>query len=189
MSVRETRQRSEGPTSQSPRAAQALIEALASEQAARDAAQAAQQAVGQAGSSTEVKVESRRELATKRILVWLLFAAIFGLMPVFAVAIKEALSPDGFHIAGAVRNGDVFIVSAVLAAGALGELIAAASKGMNFWGAILAGFFTLAAFAGNTVAYVYAGTAPANAVVTASYWVFPLTLLASGICVWTAAYS
>lgn len=178
---------SEGPTnlrsssSLTPAEAALLVASL-------QAVQAAEQAAGRAGSSTEVRVEPRRNVATKRILVWLLFAAIFGLMPVFAVAIKEALSPDGFHIAGAVRNGDVFIVAAVLAAGVLGELIAAASKGMNFWGAILDGFFTLAAFAGNTVAYVYAGSAPATTVVTTSYWVFPVTLLASGVCVWTAAY-
>jgi hypothetical protein len=169
-------------------AAEDMVASLASHQAAEAAVQAAGQHTVNVGSPTVVKLDSRRSIATKRILVWLLFAGIFGLMPIFAVAIKEALSPGGFHIIGAIRNGDVFIVSAVLAAGALGELIAAASKGMNFFGAILAGFFTLAVFAGNTVAYVYAGAAPASTLVTASYWVFPVTLAASGICVWTAAY-
>ena len=138
-----------GPTSQSSR-----TEVVSGEDwlalASRQAAQAAAQVTGHADSSTAVTVESRRNVAVKRIVVWLLFAAIFGLVPVFAIAIKEALSPHAFQIAAAVKNGDVFIVCAVLAAGALGELIAAASKGKSFFGAVLGGFVTLAAFASET---------------------------------------
>jgi hypothetical protein len=43
--------------------------------------------------SSDVKVESRRKSTTKRVLVWLLFGAFFGLMPLFAVTLKEVFSP------------------------------------------------------------------------------------------------
>jgi hypothetical protein len=147
-------------------------------------ATAVENALGSAG----VIVESRQRIMVKRILVWLLFGAIFGLMPLFAVGIKEAFSKNGFNIDQLLQGGDLFIVAAVLAAGALGELLAAASKGMNFYAAIIAGFFCLAAFAGDTIAFLVAGSAPASEVATASLWFFPLTLLTSGLCVGTAAY-
>ena len=138
--------------------------------------------------SAEVRVESRRKVASKRLVVWLLFGAIFGLMPLFAVSIQEAFSKSGFDIDQLLKHGDLFIASAVLSAGAIGELLAAASRGMSFYLAVIAGFFCLAAFAGDTIAFVVAGSAPPAEVATASLWFFPLTLLASGLCVGTAAY-
>lgn len=138
--------------------------------------------------SSDVKVESRRKNAAKRVLVWLLFGAIFGLMPLFAVTLKEVFSPTGFKIDELLKNGDLFIVSAVLAAGAIGELLAAASRGMSFYLAVISGFFCLITFAGDTIAYVVAGSAPPAEVTTASLWFFPVTLLASGLCIGTAAY-
>lgn len=140
--------------------------------------------------SSVTKVESRHRSATKRVLVWLLFGAVFGLMPLFAVSLKEAFTPAGFNIDTLLKSGDLFIVSAVLSAGALGELIAAASKGgMSFYFVVFSGFFCLAAFAGDTIAYVVASNATPSEVAIASLWCFPLTLLASGLCVGTAAYS
>ena len=141
-------------------------------------------------SPTTVIRTKRHKEAVRRVVVWLLFGAIFGLMPLFAVTLKESFSPDGFSMEELLKNGDLFIVSAVLAAGALGELLAAASRGaMNFYFAIFSGFSCLATFAGDTIAYVVASTASPAEVATASLWFFPLTLLASGLCVGTAAYS
>lgn len=138
--------------------------------------------------SSDVKVESRRKTTAKRVLVWLLFGAVFGLMPLFAVTIKEEFSPVGFNLDELLKNGDLFIVSAVLAAGAIGELLAAASRGMSFFLSIISGFFCLMTFAGDTIAYVVAGSGSPAEVATASLWFFPVTLLASGLCVGTAAY-
>jgi hypothetical protein len=82
-------------------------------------------------------------------------------MPFFAVSLKETFSPTGFNIDNLLKDGDLFIVSAVLSAGAMGELIAAAAKGgMSFYFAIFSGLFCLATFAGDTIAYVVAANAP-----------------------------
>lgn len=157
----------------------------------------ASEAVGSASSVADVeettappelKVESRRALVSKRLIVWVLFGAFFGLMPLFAVGLKEVFSPSGFHIDNVLKNGDLFIVSAVLAAGALGELLAAASRGLSFFAAVVAGFFCLVTFAGDTIAYLVAGSASTSEIVIASLWFFPITLLASGLCVGMAAY-
>lgn len=90
--------------------------------------------------SEDLVVESRSMLATKRLIVWLLFGAVFGLMPLFAVALKEVFSSGGFHITNVLKNGDLFIVSAVLAAGAIGELLAATTRGLSSFIAVIAGF-------------------------------------------------
>jgi hypothetical protein len=136
----------------------------------------------------EVKTESRGRLATKRILVWALFGAFFGLMPLFARMLQEIFSPVGFSIDELLMNGELFIVSAVLSAGALGELLAAASKGMGYFVAVLTGFFCLATFAANTIAFVVATSASPGQVTVGSLYLFPFSLLSSGVCVWTAAY-
>jgi hypothetical protein len=96
-----------------------------------------------ADASAVIRVESRRVIAVKRLIVWLLFGAFFGLMPLFAVALKEMLSPGGYHIDSILKNGELFIVCAVLSAGAIGELLAAASRGLSFFVAVVAGFFAL----------------------------------------------
>jgi hypothetical protein len=137
--------------------------------------------------AAEVSVKSRREIVKKRIVVWLLFGAIFGLMPLFALALKEVLSPAGFSIDSILKNGDLFIISAVLSAGALGELLAAGSLSGGL-AVILSGFFCLACFAGNTIAYVTAGGATASQIAVVSIWFFPPTLIVSAICVGMAAY-
>ena len=132
-------------------------------------------------------VNSRRQVAGKRVLVWLLFGAIFGLFPLFAVALKEVLSPGGFHIDSILASGDLFIISAVLSAGALGELIAASSKELELM-VILAGFFCFVCFAGNTLAFAFAGAAKPSQIITLCAWFFPATLIASASCVGRAAY-
>ena len=109
-------------------------------------------------------------------------------MPLLAVSLKEILSPTGFSIDDVLKHGDLFVVSAVLAAGALGELLAAVSRGPRFYLVVLAGFFGLLTFGADTFAYMAATTARADEVAVISIWLFALTLLASASCVWTAAY-
>lgn len=145
-------------------------------------------AAGRPTEQAELKEESRRKIAAKRILVWLLFGAVFGLMPLFAVMIKELLSPEGLRFSTVLNGGDLFIVSAVLSAGALGELLASTGEKSDFI-VIISGFFCLACFAGNTLAFVFASNARTSEIVILSLWFFPATLLASASCVGTAAYS
>lgn len=137
----------------------------------------------------QVVIESRHSIATKKITVWLLFGAVFSLTPLFALAMKELLGGD-YTFFGLLKHGDAFIVAAVLAAAAMGELLAAALRGgLNYFAAIVAGFFCLALFAGNTIAYMVAASGAKTSVVAlCSLWFFPLTVLASGSCITTAAY-
>lgn len=158
-----------------------------------DAPEDTSNALAVTGTSThpkkrgKVRVKSRRQVAGKRVLVWLLFGAIFGLFPLFAVALKEVLSPGGFHIDSILASGDLFIISAVLSAGALGELIAASSKELELM-VILAGFFCFVCFAGNILAFAFAGAAKPSQIITLCAWFFPATLIASASCVGRAAY-
>jgi hypothetical protein len=135
-----------------------------------------------------VSIESRRAAATKRIIVWFLFGAIFGLFPIFAAGIREAFSTSGFDMDVVLQHGDVFVVSAVLSAGAFGELIAGASRGVNFYLAVIAGFSCLVAFAGNVLFYTYAAGGSPREIATISFWSFPVTLLTSGLGIWVAAF-
>lgn len=141
----------------------------------------------QQGEAPKVNVESRRKAAAKRIFVWLLFGAVVGLLPILAVILKEYLSPKGLHIDSVLASGDLLIVSAVLSASALGELIAASTKEFDLL-VIVAGFFCLACFAGDVLAFAFADNATSSEIVTVSLWFFPATLIASSLCVGTAAY-
>jgi len=111
---------------------------------------------------------------------------IFGLMPLFALTMS-GFSTGKFSIDGVLARGDLFIISAVLSAGALGELLAAGAKDANV-PVIVSGFFGLACFAGNTLAFAFADAARPPEVVTYSSWFFAASLVASALCVWTAAY-
>jgi hypothetical protein len=135
---------------------------------------------------SDLSVESKKMAVTKRLLVWFLFGAIFGLLPLFAQALKEVLSPAIFHINSILQSGELFIVSAVLSAGALGELLATVSRRVSLV-TIVAGFFCLTCFAGNTIAYVTADAAAISEIVAVSLWFFPPTLVASGVCIGVAA--
>jgi hypothetical protein len=128
-----------------------------------------------------------RQRMITRLVVWSLFGVIFGLLPLIALSLKGVLSKDGFHFGEVLGGGELFVVSAVLAAGAMGELFAATFNTKASLLVIWAGFFCLLCFAGNTMAFMQVGSAPHSAVVDVSAWFFPPTLLASGVCVGTAA--
>jgi len=117
----------------------------------------------------------------------LLFSVIFGMMPLFALMLSGGFSTGKFSIDYVLARGDLFIISAVLSAGALGELLAAGAKDANV-PVIVSGFFSLACFAGNTLAFAFASGARPSEVVAYSSWLFAASLVASALCVWTAAY-
>jgi hypothetical protein len=139
------------------------------------------------GIAVEPEVTSRRKALITRLSVWLLFGVILGLLPLIASVIKGAMSPDGLSFTEVLGGGELFIVSAVIAAGAMGELFAGGFKEAPILLTVLAGFWTLLAFAANTMAYMAVSTAPQPTVVHLSLVFFPFTLLASGLSIGTAA--
>lgn len=118
-----------------------------------------------------------------RLAVWLLFGVVLGLLPLIANGIKGVMSNQGFSLTEVLGGGELFIVSAVIAAGAIGELLVGTVRRRPPLLTVLAGFCTLAAFAANTMAYMAVSTAPHSIVTNLSLGFFPFTLLASGFSI------
>ncbi|MBV1851879.1 hypothetical protein [Catellatospora tritici] len=134
-----------------------------------------------------VEVQTERQRVVLRLSVWAAFGVFFGLLPLFALVIKELFSESGFHINRVLGTGELFVVAAVLAAGAMGDWVASAFKGNPGVKSIFAVFFCLAGFAGNTMAYMQVSNARPSLVVALSTCFFLPSLLASGVCVGMAA--
>jgi hypothetical protein len=137
---------------------------------------------------SKVVIESRRRLIVIRLIVWVLFGVIFGLLPLIAVGLRELMSARGLHLYAVLEGGELFVISAVLSAGAVGELLAAVYRGERSLTVIFSGFGCVAMLAGNTMGYmlVGGGSSP-DMVVAVSAFLFPPTLLASALSIGTAA--
>jgi hypothetical protein len=98
------------------------------------------------------------------------------------------MRPGDFQLDHLLPPGELLVISAVLSAGALGELLGAAYRGERTLAVIFAGFGCLATFAGSVICYMAVGTgATPEAIVTASKVIFTATLVASGFAIGTAA--
>jgi hypothetical protein len=142
--------------------------------------------VSEADATDEVRVTSHRKEIITRMTVWLLFGVIFGLFPLIASGIVNAILDHGFSVTEVLSKGELFIVSAVTAAGAMGELFAGAFENSTRLLIILAGFTTLMTFAGNTVAYVAISISSHLTHSTVMHWslaFYLVTLLASGFSI------
>jgi len=135
----------------------------------------------------KIRVESTKRIRTVRLTVWVLFGVIIALLPLIAVGIKDAMSAEGFHLCNVLVDGELFVVSAVLAAGALGELLGAAYRTGLGLVVVFAGFGCFATFAGNMMCYMVVADSLPGAVVEVSVWLFALTLIPSGVAIGTAA--
>jgi hypothetical protein len=93
-----------------------------------------------------------------RLLVWLIFSVVFGGLPLIADGFAEAFSAGGFSFNLLLIQGGLFIISAVMAAGAIGELFVAdlPERERNY--RVAAGGFCLLLCVGNTIAYVASAT-------------------------------
>jgi hypothetical protein len=139
------------------------------------------------GVLATVSVESRRRVVATRLLVWTLFGVIFGLFPLVAVGFSDAMAGHGVKIHKVLSSGELFVVSAVISSGAMGELLAAAYRGQRNLTVLLSGFGTFALFTANTMGYMLVGSSTPNMVVLVSGVLFVPTLLTSGISIGTAA--
>ncbi|ODR17171.1 hypothetical protein BHQ23_27370 [Mycobacterium gordonae] len=117
--------------------------------------------------------------------LWATFGVVFGLGPVIANSIKSGMSAHGLDLTEVLGRGELFIVGAVIAGGALGELVAAflaqdfSTKATGFkLAAILAGFGAVLGLFANTAGYMT--QADPHTVRDASEWFFLLTLVPCG---------
>jgi hypothetical protein len=95
---------------------------------------------------------SRRPIVFTRLLVWLIFGVVFGGLPLIADGVVEAFSANGFSFNLLLIEGGLFIVSAVMAAGAIGELFVADLPDGERNYRVAAGGFCLLLCVGNTAA-------------------------------------
>jgi hypothetical protein len=104
---------------------------------------------------------SRRSAILTRLLVWLIFGVVFGGLPFIAGGVIETFSPGGFSLNDLLGEGGLFIISAVMAAGALGELFVAVLPERERNYQVAAGGSCLLLCVGNTAAYVASTTSAA----------------------------
>ncbi|MBV9312734.1 MAG: hypothetical protein JO100_03130 [Pseudonocardia sp.] len=109
------------------------------------------------------------------------------MLPLIVVGFRELMVANQLDLREVLIGGELFVVSAVLSAGALGELMAAVYRGERSLTVIFSGFGCFAMFAANTMGYMLVGTSLPGMVVAVSTWLFPVTLVASGLSIGTAA--
>jgi hypothetical protein len=110
---------------------------------------------------TERIATSRRGAIAIRMTLWFGFGVIFGLAPVIVNSVRSGMSAEGLNLTAVLGHGELFIVGAVVAGSAIGELVAAfleqdfSAKTTTFKVfAILAGVGTLLLLLANTAGYM-----------------------------------
>lgn len=131
---------------------------------------------------------SRRSAIAVRLSVWTGFGVVFGLLPLIVGAIRTGMSREGFQLTAVLGHGELFIASAVIAGGAIGELVAAAfardySETATVFKvlAILIGCWTALALVANSIAYMV--DADPQTIRDASLWLFPVAVFPSGVTI------
>jgi hypothetical protein len=120
----------------------------------------------------------------RRLFVWLLFSVVFGLFPIIAAEFKGLTASKGFNFGDALSTGELFVVSAVLSAGAMEELFSAESKEhRGGYLRITAGFCGLFCFCANTMAFMEVGSTSSQLNTTLSVVFFIVTTMASAVCI------
>jgi hypothetical protein len=134
------------------------------------------------------EITSRRSTIAVRLSVWAGFGVIFGLLPLIVAALKTGMSHDGFRLTAILGHGELFIAGAVIAGGAIGELVAAAFA-RDYSGtatafkvvAILIGCWTALALVANAIAYMV--DADPQTIRDTSLWLFPVAVVPSGVTI------
>ena len=134
-------------------------------------------------SAVDTSPPTRRRVVVARLTLWILFGVIIGLMPLVFDTLRATLSVQGFSVITTLARGQLFISSAAMSAGAMGELFFSSSARRGDILQVIAGFFCLLCCLANSVAYTQVPVAQPAAIVTLSLIFFPLTILASGICI------
>jgi hypothetical protein len=90
-----------------------------------------------------------------RLLLWGIFVVIIGCLPIIGNGIKLSLSAGGLSMNALFAQGDLFVIAAILAAGAIGEVMfARLSDAERGYGLAASGFCLLFCLV-NAVAYAF----------------------------------
>jgi hypothetical protein len=166
---------------------------------AKDSDDVASQATeGQSNDSEEEAsrtTEGRGPKVFVRLTGWVVFGAVVSLLPLIKPFSGDISFANGFkfdwrHILG---TGELFIVGAVLAAGAFGEILMGEFSGWRKVFAVLAAAFTFLIFLSDTLAYWIATGSAENIAATAhgeilrpGLALFISSVVAGGACVYLA---
>jgi len=104
---------------------------------------------------------ARRPIIVTRLLAWVVFGVIFGGLPLIADGVRDEFSAGGLDLNLVLVQGGLFIVSAVMAAGAIGELFMAKLPDNEHNFRIIVGGGCLLFCLGNAIAYVASTTSVA----------------------------
>jgi hypothetical protein len=128
-----------------------------------------------------------------RLIAWLIFGVIMALLPLARSASSDVfvhnITPED-----AFGDGELFVVAAVIAAGAVGEAVVAGLRTKDKLFPLLAFGGCFLCFVVNTIAYWALGSATASElsphrVSSVSLWLFGIAVVASGSVIWLAEAS
>jgi hypothetical protein len=105
--------------------------------------------------SRRARNHPRRAKVIGRLLLWLIFGVIIGCLPIFGNLLKLVFSAGGLTMNALLAQGDLFLIGAILSAGAIGEIAFAplSSRERNY--GIAAIGFSLLLCLGNTASYAF----------------------------------
>ncbi len=134
-------------------------------------------------TSPDVVVE-RKTLRSRRLVVWVFFSLVFGLLPVVIQGLR-LLNDDKFEWATFISAREQFLVIAVLSVGAAGEVLAAAIPEDRKTASISAAASALLSFVANLLIYLEVDK---DGLIVAFTWILlPISILASMVCIGLAA--
>lgn len=140
--------------------------------------------------ATERFKRNRKALGRRlfKLFTWAIFGVLFGLFPVFANAYKGEHSSKGFSLADAFASGELYIVSAIIAANSVGELLnlAAREHKRSPFLVVGVGAACLVCFVLSTFNYMEV-SAPSPTVATDSQRLFWWTFAFSALGIWLGA--
>jgi hypothetical protein len=128
-----------------------------------------------------------------RLVAWLIFAVIIGVLPLARPVSRDFLAGSDVDLDSVFGSGELFIVSGLLAAGAIGEIALGGLRGEDSLAPLIALGACFMCFALNTLAYWSIGVGASgnvelsNSVSTKSLQMFVATLAACASCVWIGA--
>ncbi len=69
----------------------------------------------------------------RRIVVWILFGVVGGLTPLYLISSQRASTGEPSSIVDVIATGELILISAVLAIGSIGELLANAKSRLSLY--------------------------------------------------------